>query len=429
MIKFKDKDIEVRYKSAFEQCFLNQESNISIEDRGIMLAKYPESGALHDLYKNNVIDDQTGTDILLDQNAIIRIQLPTPKIINSEMKLGEVIDILEKVKKSEEKDGFFFMTGCTWVSIQGVTEKDETILVEELKKNSKIRILKIQNTVEMHITSGICEPTIYKIINGYQFDETQDEIYIRFISSVSKEEIKKYINSYIYENSTCLKPADICVYQGKRFSQNDSKDEAEPLLRQRLLVGKGLEEIIFVFNKATKSNDLDMKIIEYSKVLEYVGCTLEFEEKVNRVSNLLNEVEVLKPTADYIKRIIKNISEIDEIKKDKMLIKYVVEQTNLQDTVLELDFVKQTKNSNVSGVLKNKNIKEEDKKNQIAEKIVDIISDTRNQLVHAKANYEKKGNECCDEEKEIYTAFLKYIADRAIRKYAMIQEDYRLTNE
>ena len=60
------------------------------------------------------------------------------------------------------------------------------------------------------------------------------------------------------------------------------------------------------------------------------------------------------------------------------------------------------------------------------EKISDCIYDTRNEIAHAKANYEKKGAECPKKYKEDYCKMLELIAVRCIRWFALQPEDKRV---
>ena len=65
---------------------------------------------------------------------------------------------------------------------------------------------------------------------------------------------------------------------------------------------------------------------------------------------------------------------------------------------------------------------EEWKRNAIAEHIYS----TRNEIAHAKANYEKRGTECPAREKASFCKMLEIIAIRCIRWFAIQPEEKRV---
>ena len=60
------------------------------------------------------------------------------------------------------------------------------------------------------------------------------------------------------------------------------------------------------------------------------------------------------------------------------------------------------------------------------EKISDCIYNTRNEIAHAKANYEKRGNECPQKHKAEFCEMLDLISVRCIRWFAMQPEEKRV---
>jgi hypothetical protein len=60
------------------------------------------------------------------------------------------------------------------------------------------------------------------------------------------------------------------------------------------------------------------------------------------------------------------------------------------------------------------------------ENLITAIYDTRNEIAHTKANYEKKGKECPGKHKEQFSKILDVIAVRCIRWFAIQSEDKRV---
>ena len=69
---------------------------------------------------------------------------------------------------------------------------------------------------------------------------------------------------------------------------------------------------------------------------------------------------------------------------------------------------------------------DEDKKKICIENLVAAIYDTRNEIAHAKANYEKKGLECPGEDRVQFSEVLDRIAVRCIRWFAMQPDERRI---
>lgn len=104
--------------------------------------------------------------------------------------------------------------------------------------------------------------------------------------------------------------------------------------------------------------------------------------------------------------------------KDNELIKLVV------DRVIDLDEVVKY----IPKVAYKKKIEDInlEKKREIIEGICSCISDTRNCLAHAKANYRLKGTECPEDEKDIFVKLLYILARQAIRWFSRQPEETRV---
>lgn len=59
-------------------------------------------------------------------------------------------------------------------------------------------------------------------------------------------------------------------------------------------------------------------------------------------------------------------------------------------------------------------------------KLLIIGAGTRNETAHAKANYEKHGSECPENEKDNFSRLLDYIAVRCVRWYGLQPEEKRV---
>ena len=82
----------------------------------------------------------------------------------------------------------------------------------------------------------------------------------------------------------------------------------------------------------------------------------------------------------------------------------------------------------VPNFIKGKQINLPDEQNQVAflEKISECVYNTRNEIAHAKANYDKKGHECPQKHKAEFCEMLDLVAVRCIRWFAIQPEDKRV---
>ena len=69
---------------------------------------------------------------------------------------------------------------------------------------------------------------------------------------------------------------------------------------------------------------------------------------------------------------------------------------------------------------------DDEKKMDYLTSLTDSIYCTRNEIAHAKANYEKKGPECPDKDRYQFTELLDYIAVRCIRWFGLQPEEKRV---
>lgn len=206
------------------------------------------------------------------------------------------------------------------------------------------------------------------------------------------------------------------------FSEYEANDD---LLEKQysifpLLTGKGMEELIRIYNRTLSVNNLDYIILCFTQVIEYIAPTVAREKLNSDVMQKLSSPNVFNPDARYIIEL-QRIYEInDKYKNDKELIKLAI------DKVLDIDEIKdilpnfiykfKAKQADISSSLRG----------EISSKLASAISDTRNQIAHAKANYQCKGNECPEEQKEQFVGVLSIIARQAVRWFANEPEEKRV---
>lgn len=186
-----------------------------------------------------------------------------------------------------------------------------------------------------------------------------------------------------------------------------------------LIYGVGAAELLGLYNTAKVTVDLDFKILGFTKVIEYIAPTITQKELIESVSLKLSSLSVFKPTAAFI-------SELGAIydkhrnttTKDSELIKLSIL------TAVTLDEIWEKIPSFLKGKLTS--LPSELEHSVFLEKIAECIYSTRNEIAHAKANYEKRGTECPVRYKSDFCVMLDAIAVRCIRWFALQPEDKRV---
>lgn len=187
-----------------------------------------------------------------------------------------------------------------------------------------------------------------------------------------------------------------------------------------LITGNGANELLTLYNNAKATYDVDFKILGFTKVIEYISPTISHKNLVESVSLKLITPDVLKPTATYILELgaiydkYRNVSS-----KDSELIKLSVL------TAVSLDDIWDSIPEFLKGKQCEKPSTDMEQRNWL-EKIADSIYSTRNEIAHAKANYEKRGTECPQKQKVLYSVMLEKIAVRCIRWFSIQPEDKRV---
>lgn len=204
------------------------------------------------------------------------------------------------------------------------------------------------------------------------------------------------------------------------YYKDDFKDKTMgifPLIR-----GKGIKEITELYNSAKITTDIDYKILNFTKVIEFISPTIANEELYKSVSLKLTSPLVFAPTSEFMDEL-GNVykKHQSDISKDSELIKLAI------FTVVELSDIWEL----MPEYIKPKNVDsietmDEATKETLLENLASAIYDTRNEIAHAKANYRKKGKECAPRHKEQFSRMLDTIAIKCIRWFSMQSDDKRV---
>ncbi len=254
---------------------------------------------------------------------------------------------------------------------------------------------------------------------------TSEDYFIRVktkTESIKLKEADSLASAYAFELQSSF---DIILpFSSGRIDDEYTDYSTESLIGREnqmfpLIYGNGATELLEIYNTAKNTYDVDFKILGLTKVIEYIAPTIAQKELIEKVTLKLSSSSVFAPTAAYI-------SELGAIydkhrnttAKDSELIKLSIITAVTVDDIWDV----------LPVFIKNKleKPKVEAECNALLEKIAEHIYSTRNEIAHAKANYEKRGTECPNKEKSSFSKMLEVVAIRCIRWFAIQPEEKRV---
>lgn len=375
-------------------------------------------------------------EIIIDNNSEIEIYF-YDNDSSMELTVESLIDCIDKSKSSLFDDNgvcFSDKKVIFRVSPHDIYY-DNTCFFPSFYKNLKYN----DKNLEIEVST---ENIFYALMLYFEgsFDEynpviLSDDLFIE-ISSDEKLELEKEIiyeiyNAYIFEIFASynmkinLNPRMIVDYDNIGL-----EDKFKDNLKLRpLLFGKGLKDVIVLFNDAESYGIDDRAIIEYVKVIEYVSQTVKRMEITEEARKKLNSEDALNPNANYIQELENMFSEYNK--------KYDTDRNAIKATILKCCDIKQLakyspkflkKLKELDKNLANPKSNKPDLLKNAFDELCDGISDTRNELSHAKANYSLNGHECPDSEKEDFVVLLRHICVQVIRWFSNVSEINRIIN-
>lgn len=245
-----------------------------------------------------------------------------------------------------------------------------------------------------------------------------------FINIYCEDGLDKNIDSiierYIFEVDSIF---GIQLFPSPRPEYEDDYDEDEDNLEdgRKIInaeVDDNLTEILSIFNKASSIESIESKILNYTRVIEYVSQTVIKKDLFESVFNKLSSNRVHSPDSDYILELEQIFKDNNKYSKDSEAIKITVKQC-CDAMNLKLHAPKFLKKIN--------KLKIDSKKSEQLEALEELggaISDTRNMFSHAKTNYTKKGMECPKGDLFEFGECMKVVANQVIRWYSRQSNTY-----
>lgn len=253
----------------------------------------------------------------------------------------------------------------------------------------------------------------------YESSVAIDDYFIKVTSTnnLNKKIAEDLAESLIFELNTSHKITlahEARIFDEDFDSYNLVQDTSEQMRKMfPLLIGKGIPELLKLYNKAMEVDDFDYQILSFTKIIEYVAPTVIRENLNKRVFQKLSNPTALSPNAEYVQELQKIFDENN--------LKYQKDSEMIKATILEIIDSDEIESS-LPKFLR------ADKKQDILSTLSKAIANTRNHIAHAKSNYNPKELECPETEKQQFTAILKIVARQCIRWFNHKSEKDRITN-
>jgi hypothetical protein len=247
---------------------------------------------------------------------------------------------------------------------------------------------------------------------------------IRFDKKISKSLEQNIFEAYLFEVSSSL---DLSVEISSRPYLDDSwlNEQCDYIFQdprfRPLILGKGTTELLKLYNKAVSSKDLDVQILYFTKAIEYVSQTVIRIQSNEAIRAKLLSSRALKPDADFISELESIFETQRTYKKDREAIRQTIVTCCEASELAKVapTFIKEFKQISAESNLQDRN--------KALEALGKSLYSTRNEIAHAKANYQPTGEECPEDQFLNFTKCVQLATQQVINWYYFSPESIRLT--
>jgi len=252
-----------------------------------------------------------------------------------------------------------------------------------------------------------------------------DEAFVEIRSNfnLTEEEIINIVQSYIFEISATT-GAEFTISPRLEIEEEIHDDDEPPLpslnrLRP-LATGKGIPDLLDIYNRAIGTSDDELRILCFTKVIEYVAQTVIRRQSTELIRGKLMSARAISPDAAFISELELLMEQQRVYKKDRESIRLAVCQCCDATELARISppFLKE--------LLKAELPTDPKLQNAALLRFADVLYSTRNSIAHAKANYTVTGEECPSEQITQLNDCAKLAAEQAIRWFDSVQETHRV---
>lgn len=390
-----------------------------------------KDSALYEDFAPEDLPDAEITEASLVEVGIVRCDDPV------ELTAGEFVQLMQEVSAAKDTtfDGLTYHSQRrTIISVQPADARTAVVL-DSFAAGPNQHAVSVIALDGQEIAVGLVRTSVHfgltLVLRGYFYDKyypplTGDDAFVevRHPTNISASKATDIVYAYLFELNSSL---------GLRFSlaprpdsqdESPESDEVESVIARAerlrpILVGAGLGPLMREFHRGTAGVDDESSLICLVKCIEYVSATVVRERQYDDIRKRLQSPFVLSPTAAYMDDLLALFEENRIFTKDHEALKLTVDRCC--DAILLSQHAPKCIPSLRSITANSKNA---DRRAGLAE-LSACLSATRNQLAHAKANYELTGKECPPDQLSQLLQCARIAAEQCVRWYAMQNPDLR----
>lgn len=340
----------------------------------------------------------------------------------------ELLELDEDIRSIKIIDSGYIRTKYRSIYIASANDPDSNYILAEqpsitidYTQNIKIRLISSSIIIGLVATKlGQYDSDYWKTYSGYTAIEF---IYSDEESKLTKENELDLLNSFIFEIADTTNIALTRSLIHCPFIDTDEIDEIDEL-RDLVLANDGMK----YFTSGVQIKDSELKFLSFYKVLEHFS---PIALRIDAYELMRKKLDVPKSNfgnGDYIKSLFDLSKSVQGRNTDEELIKSAFLKC--------FDFVglfPKLPNKLKTSIKKQLKINQMDysldpqKITTASNMIAKIIYKTRNNVVHAKSNFDKTGDEITSEDEFIeLNSFMKEASSQAIRWYSRLPEHQKV---
>lgn len=402
--------------------YINDKIKEEVKQISVFCEKHDIEKAFYDLWSPKEYEDE---EVIIDEETTMQICLPRGDECN-EFIIIDLLDIINEVESASLIGGYKYISPKRILIRVDSLERERIRALDDEIQGAFISQINLNGQIiEFRLSSGFTNFGLLVVVEG-DYDENYppvlyEDLFIEIYSNnkINEDIVDDLMHAYIFELSSSM---NVEVFASPRQNYFDYElEEEEKNLRLRpLACGKGVKDILSIYNSATKIEDPDILILIYTKVIEYVSQTVVRRELLDTILNKFSSPRILSPDASFVIELERSFEDLRNLKRDKEAIQLTIETCC---DLLELvghtpKYLKNLYKFNLEST-------KDEKKNAYSE-LSNAISDTRNMIAHAKTNYKLKGSECPKGELDELAYCLKIVANQVIRWFLRQHEDNRV---
>ncbi|EKN69282.1 hypothetical protein BABA_10481 [Neobacillus bataviensis LMG 21833] len=370
------------------------------------------------------IDDNDGDDeFLFNYELDTQVYLPRVDYDIEPSPLSHILEIMDEAKGSRLIDDSKLISGNKAL-IRISTDKPSVlydlndISTEIIISDKKFEIDMINGITSFHI-----KLTIENMYNKYVPPYDDNDLFIQIISNqqIEEKDLNIIFDSYSFElKSTLNLEIDESPWVYELLDDDDNEDLDKSIKLRPLLYGKGVPELLALYNSSNTNSLPEQRILVYCRVIEYVSQTVIRKDLIEKTVTKLSSSRVLTPDANYVLELGRIFEDHRSLKKDYLAFKITIGTCcDLYELVnYAPKFLKKTNKIRLES--------NNDEQQKALDEIASSISSTRNMFAHAKTNYELKGDECPPDQLFEFSLLIDKVAQQVIRWFARQHEDTRI---